>query len=83
MYFRPETLDAFQDDENERGQAVGTLTNALNTNPKIAMWVMEHVLGYDLTEEPSGTSGGFRTKLHFRLVAFATRRPRALFFCLF
>jgi phage portal protein BeeE len=51
FYFRPESLDAFQDDENARGQAVATLTNAIDTNPKVAMWVMEYVLGYDLTEE--------------------------------
>jgi len=50
MYFRPESIDAFQEDENERGQAVSVLTNAINTNPKIAYLVMD-ILGYDLTEE--------------------------------
>jgi phage portal protein BeeE len=49
MYFRPETLDAFQTDENARGQSVSVLTNAINTNPKVAMWVMEYVLDNHLT----------------------------------
>ena len=50
MYFRPEAIDAFQEDENERGQAVSVLTNAINTNPKVAVLVMD-ILGYDLSEE--------------------------------
>ena len=50
MFFRPETIDAFQEDENERGQAVSVLTDAVNTNPKVAMWAMS-VLGYEFTAE--------------------------------
>jgi hypothetical protein len=51
MRFNPQALPEFQEDENKRSASTASLTNALNTNPKIAMWVMEHVLGYDLTEE--------------------------------
>jgi len=50
MYFRPETIDAFQEDENDRGQALSVITNAIDRNPKVAKLVMG-ILGYDLTEE--------------------------------
>jgi hypothetical protein len=51
MYFRPETIDAFQTDENERGTAVSTLTGAIDTNPKVALWVMTNVLGYEISDK--------------------------------
>jgi len=50
FYFRPETIDALQEDENERGQSLLVVTNAIDKNPKVAKLVMG-ILGYDLSEE--------------------------------
>ena len=49
--FKPEYLDAFQADETSRAASVNTLTQALDKSPELASWVMEYVLGYDLSEE--------------------------------
>ena len=49
--FKPEYLNAFQADESARSASVNTLTQALDKSPELAAWVMEYVLGYDLSEE--------------------------------
>ncbi len=46
----PETLDAFQEDETQRSVALGSITNAISTDPTIAKFTME-LLGYDLSED--------------------------------
>lgn len=50
MVYRPETIDAFQEDENARGQTVSILVDAVDKNPKAAAWAIS-VLGYDMTAE--------------------------------
>lgn len=49
MFFRPETLDIFQEDESERASSLGSLVSAIDKNPGVAKFGME-VLGYDLTD---------------------------------
>ncbi len=50
MQFKPETLSVFQDDENERANAVSTYTAAIVSNPQVAKFVMSF-MGVDLDEE--------------------------------
>lgn len=50
MYFRPETMDMFQEDEAKRSVSLGQLVSAISTDPNIAKFGME-ILGYDLSEE--------------------------------
>lgn len=50
MQFKPETLDAFQEDENARAGSVSTYVNAITANPQVAKFVM-NFMGVDLDEE--------------------------------
>jgi hypothetical protein len=50
MFFRPETLDIFQEDESARASSLSSIVSAIDTNPMIAKLSMS-ILGYDMTEE--------------------------------
>jgi hypothetical protein len=50
MYFRPETMDIFQEDEAKRSVSLGQFVSAVSQDPTVAKFGME-ILGYDLTEE--------------------------------
>lgn len=50
MFFRPETLDIFQEDESSRSNSLSSLVSSIDTNPSIAKFGMS-LLGYDMTEE--------------------------------
>lgn len=50
MQFKPETLDAFQEDENARAGSVGAYVNAITADPKVARFVMSF-MGVDLDQE--------------------------------
>jgi len=50
MYFRPETMDLFQEDEAKRSVSLGQFVSAVSQDPTVAKFGME-ILGYDLTEE--------------------------------
>mgnify|MGYP006921313938 FL=1 len=49
MVFRPEGLDAFQEDENQKAQSLGTLVKAL-TSPEEADIAMS-ILGYEMDDD--------------------------------
>jgi hypothetical protein len=53
MQFKPESLAAFQEDENSRASAVGTYTSAIKEDPTIANFVISF-MGVDLDEEQEG-----------------------------
>ena len=53
MQFKPESLSAFQEDENSRASAVSTYTGAIKDDPAIAKFVMSF-MGVDLDEEQEG-----------------------------
>lgn len=50
LLFRPERLDAFQEDEVKRAASVSSYVNAINTSPDTAKFVMDF-MGVDLSEE--------------------------------
>ena len=50
LQFKPESLNVFQEDENERAASVTAYTNAIISNPQIAKFVMSF-MGVDLDEE--------------------------------
>ena len=49
MRFVPEALSIFQEDESKRAGSVTAYTNAINTNPKVAAFVMSF-MGVDLDD---------------------------------
>jgi hypothetical protein len=50
MYFRPEGLSVFQEDESARASSLSALVTAIDKSPETAKFGMS-ILGYDLTEE--------------------------------
>ena len=50
MYFRPEGLSVFQEDEAARATSLSALVTAIDKSPETAKFGMS-ILGYDLTEE--------------------------------
>lgn len=50
LQFKPETLDAFQEDENARSGSVSAYVSAISKDPKVAEFVMSF-MGVDLDEE--------------------------------
>ncbi len=50
MQFALETLDIFQEDENQKAASLGTIVTAVTTDPKVAKLAMG-ILGYELTSE--------------------------------
>jgi hypothetical protein len=53
MFFRPETLDIFQEDESARAASLGSLVSAIDTSPQTAKFGMS-ILGYELNEKQKG-----------------------------
>lgn len=48
--FTPDSLDIFQEDENQKAASLGTIVTAISTDPAIAKWGMS-VLGYELNQK--------------------------------
>lgn len=46
-----EELDIYQEDENQKAQSVQTLTNAIASDAQAALFVMQEIFGYDMTED--------------------------------
>lgn len=46
-----EELDIYQEDENQKAQSVQTLTSAIATDAQAALFVMQEIFGYDMTED--------------------------------
>lgn len=50
MQYTPEQVEAFQQEETDKSNAVASLAGTLSTNPEASLIAMD-ILGYDLTDE--------------------------------